>query len=321
MPWIIGIDEAGYGPNLGPLVMTSVACRVPEVHQEADLWHLLRPVVRRAEDKDDGRLLVADSKVVYSSTRGLLALENGVLAALAPCGKNDDASLRAYLDWLCPAGTVELRTEPWFSGKQALPVVADVEGCNTAAARLLEACHDNGILWARVRSVVVCPTRFNRLVDEWGSKGAVLGQGLTELVQCNGDLGENEEPLDFFVDKHGGRNTYAPLLQNAIPDGLVMAQQEGMARSVYRVLGTPKPTRFTFQPRADSEHFCVALASMVSKYLREVLMLEFNRFWQEHVPGLKPTAGYPGDAARFFEAIRPCLERLGLGEEAVWRRK
>ena len=37
--------------------------------------------------------------------------------------------------------------------------------------------------------------------------------------------------------------------------------------------------------------------------------------------GLKPTAGYPGDAARFFEAIRPCCERLGLPEAAVWRRK
>jgi hypothetical protein len=321
MPWIIGIDEAGYGPNLGPLVMTSVACKVPEVHHEADLWHLLRTAVRRADDKDDGRLLVADSKVVYSSTRGLHALENGVLAALAPCANNAQPSLLSYLDWLTPAGTDELRAEPWFHGKQALPVIAEAEGCNTSAARLLEACHDHGILWARVRSVIVCPMRFNRLLDEWGSKGAVLGEGLTELVQWNRDLGEDEEPLDFFVDKHGGRNTYAPLLQNAIPDGLVMAQQEGMSRSVYRVLGAPQPTRFTFQPRADSEHFCVALASMVSKYLREVLMLEFNRFWQQHVPGLKPTAGYPGDAARFFEAIRPALGPLGLAEETVWRRK
>jgi hypothetical protein len=321
MPWIIGIDEAGYGPNLGPLVMTSVACRAPDCHADADLWQLLRAAVRRPDDKDDGRLLVADSKVVYSSTRGLLGLETGVLSALAPCWKNADASLLAYLDWLSPAGTVELRAERWFRGQQALPVVAVAEGCNTAAARLQEACHASGIHWARVRSVVVCPKRFNRVLDEWGSKGAVLGQALTELVGWNRAFDEDEEPLAFFVDKHGGRNTYAPLLQNAIPDGVVVAQQEGMARSVYQVKGGRRPTRFTFQPRADSEHFCVALASMVSKYLREVLMLEFNRFWQEHVPGLKATAGYPGDAARFFEAIRPSLGGLGLAEDAVWRRK
>ena len=68
----------------------------------------------------------------------------------------------------------------------------------------------------------------------------------------------------------------------------------------------------TIQPRADTEHFCVALASMASKYLRELLMLEFNRFWQSHVADLKPTAGYPGDAARFHEAIRPAARHSGL---------
>jgi hypothetical protein len=321
MPWIIGIDEAGYGPNLGPLVMTSVACRAPDCHAEADLWQLLRAAVRRPEEKDDGRLLVADSKVVYSSSRGLLGLETGVLAALGPCWKNADPSLLAYLDWLSPTGTVEVRAEPWFRGEQPLPVVAAAEGCHTASARLQAACQASGIHWARIRSVIVCPTRFNRLLDEWGSKGAVLGEALTELVQWSCAFDEDEEPLDFVVDKHGGRKSYAPLLQNAIADGLVMAQEEGMAHSVYRVLGSPRPTRFTFQPRADSEHFCVALASMVSKYLREVLMLQLNRFWQKHVPGLKPTAGYPGDAARFFVAIRPAVGGLGLAEDAIWRRK
>src|SRR5262249_13611948 len=123
------------------------------------------------------------------------------------------------------------------------------------------------------------------------------------------------------VDKHGGRNTYAAMLQDALPDGLVVAREEGMARSVYGVLGLPRDVRLTFQPRADGEHFCVALASMAGKYLREVLMHEFNQFWLEQVPGLKPTAGYPGDAGRFWEAIRPAAERLGLPEAAVWRRR
>ena len=60
---------------------------------------------------------------------------------------------------------------------------------------------------------------------------------------------------------------------------------------------------------------------MLCKYLREVLMGEFNRFWAERVPGLEPTAGYPGDAHRFFEAIAPELGRLGIARERVWRER
>ena len=38
MPWIVGVDEAGYGPNLGPFVMTSVACRVDDALADSCLW-------------------------------------------------------------------------------------------------------------------------------------------------------------------------------------------------------------------------------------------------------------------------------------------
>ena len=35
MPWVVGIDEAGYGPNLGPLVQSAVALRLPDAYGEA----------------------------------------------------------------------------------------------------------------------------------------------------------------------------------------------------------------------------------------------------------------------------------------------
>jgi hypothetical protein len=49
------------------------------------------------------------------------------------------------------------------------------------------------------------------------------------------------------------------------------------------------------------------------------LMREFNRFWQAHVPGLKATAGYPLDAVRYIDAIRPAMLKLGIAERLVWR--
>jgi hypothetical protein len=333
MPWIVGIDEAGYGPNLGPLVMTSVACRVPERFAHADLWHVLRPAVRRHTDAEDGRLLIADSKLIYSTTRGLGALEMGVLATLlsghATCTALPESTppglststLCQVIDRLCPAAHDDLRGEPWYAGTMALPVEVRPEAFHPAAERFRRACGKKQIVWGLVRCVVVCPSRFNALLDQWSSKGAVLGHGLAELLAFNQQPDDSAEPVHFLVDKHGGRNNYAAMIQHALTDGMVVADEESMERSRYRVLGLKRAVRLTFQPRADAEHFCVALASMVSKYLREVLMREFNGFWQTQVPGLKPTAGYPGDAARFFADIRSVLPRLGIAEETLWRRK
>jgi ribonuclease HII len=321
MPWIIGIDEAGYGPNLGPFVMTSAACRVPEELADANLWRVLRRAVRRHLSDADGRLLVADSKIVYSPSRGLRDLELGALAVLAPDPEAEGMCLAHCIERLCPANHAELSAEPWYTGTSVLPLVAEWTELGAARALLERTCRAKSVLCGPVRSVVVCPARFNQVAVEWGSKGAVLALGLAELVRANLPLDNEAEPVFFWVDKHGGRNSYTAIIQHALPEGFVMAHEEGMERSTYSILGLGRNIRLAFEPRADQQHFCVALASMVSKYLRELLMLEFNRFWEQHVPGLRPTAGYPTDSARFLDAIRPAMLRLQIAEPLVWRHK
>ncbi len=321
MPWIIGIDEAGYGPNLGPFVMTSVACRVPEALAGVDLWQVLRTAIRRHDEADDGRLIVADSKLVYSTQRGLHHLETTVLAALSSCLPAQECVLGHCVAALAPAAPAELAAEPWYTGTSPLPVDGGAARLAPAAGAFAQASAAGEVSWGLVRSVVVCPSRFNRLLDQWGTKGAVLGHALGELLAANRALDGAADPMHFLIDKHGGRNTYAAMLQDAWGEGMVVAHEEGMRRSTYSVLGLEREVRLTFQPRADAEHFCVALASMVSKYLRELFMLEFNRFWRTHVPDLKPTAGYPGDAERFYRQIQETAARLNLSRESLWRRK
>ena len=80
MPWVVGIDEAGYGPNLGPLVQAAVALNLPDGDTAG--WDTLKPVVRRCHEKADGRLLIDDSKKVYTRG-GLEALERGVWSITA----------------------------------------------------------------------------------------------------------------------------------------------------------------------------------------------------------------------------------------------
>jgi hypothetical protein len=319
MPWIVGIDEAGYGPNLGPFVMSSVACHVPDELLEANLWQALPAVVCQGKEQA-GRLLIDDSKVVNHGPRGLANLERGVLSILwrrvPPEGLLSD-----YLAEVCVAGLDDVRAEPWFQGSGPVPSKTALPELLTAQAEFDRAAQSTNIGPWRFHSVVVPAPAFNALLNLHCSKGAILSHSMTRLLRiCHEELPPGEARA-FFVDKHGGRNTYAPFLQDALPDGVVVARQESAVCSRYEVLGLGQPCRLTFQPRADAEHFTVALASMASKYLRERLMLEFNHFWQQHVPGLKPTAGYPTDAARFLEDIRPALERLGMSEDRVWRRK
>jgi ribonuclease HII len=322
MAWLVGIDEAGYGPNLGPLVMSAVACRLPDA--AADLWQLLCKGVRRHGERDDGRLLVADSKLVYSSARGLAHLEKGVLAVLqgSPHWPGDGLflDLEVLLMRVAPAALADLAGEVWYTGATGVPMACNVAELHAAAARLTKACHHVGVEARFIRSVVVCTRRFNELTDTCDSKAAALAYGFTQLVRA-AIANTSTEPTAFVIDKHGGRNQYGPLLRATFADGDVRPSVEGMERSEYAVEGLDRPVRLTFTPRADLGCFPVALASMVSKYLREALMGEFNAFWQRHVPGLKATAGYPGDAGRFFEEIRAALQALGVSERQVWRRK
>src|ERR1700730_15953364 len=122
MPWIIGVDEAGYGPNLGPLVMTAAACQVPDLLVNESLWRVLRRAVRRRVGDNESRLLIQDSKIVYSPARGLGDLEMGVIAALSSWRTMADASSAALLDQLCPAHHPHVRLEPWYKGESVLPV-------------------------------------------------------------------------------------------------------------------------------------------------------------------------------------------------------
>ena len=325
MAWIVGIDEAGYGPNLGPLVMTAVACRVPDDAVNVDLWRLLRQGVRRHGQRDDGRPLVADSKLVYSPSRGLAQLEKTVLAALdvRPTRFDEVEPLYHLTDLLngllCPHCLADLHEEAWFDGLTQLPMETTRSALEMARNLVRGACRRAGVqpkFWCR--SVIVCAPRFNDLTDLADSKASVLRDALIWLSQAC--LAETAcESTVVTVDKHGGRNQYGAMLQQAFPTATLEASEESMDRSVYRVDGIGRAAQFTFMPRADVASFPVALASMVSKYVREGLMREFNAFWQQHVPGLEPTAGYPVDSTRFFEQIQPAMRTLGLCERQVWR--
>jgi ribonuclease HII len=74
-----------------------------------------------------------------------------------------------------------------------------------------------------------------------------------------------------------------------------------------------------FEEKAEAGCLPVAVASMLSKYLREAMMRRFNAWWRQHLPHVEPTAGYYSDGVRFLADTEAKRRELGLRDEDLIR--
>lgn len=316
MGLLIGMDEAGYGPNLGPLVVTVTVWEVPGSPREFDLWTAMADIASQAPTKEPLRLQVADSKQVYSPGKGLAVLEKSVLSALWLLGKSPQTLGELSADLNSQITNHKSQIAPWLIGHDLpLPTEIDASLIGDITTKWSECCHNTGVTLRAIRSEIVQPERFNAVVRDCDNKALALSRLSLNLLRSVWNP-DDDQPTLVICDKHGGRNRYDDLLAEVLDDRMVFAVGESRERSVYRV----GSTELRFQMKAEA-NFPVALASLVCKYVRELSMDAFNQFWSEHVPGLKPTAGYPVDAARFRTDIAEAQQRLGITNDVLWRER
>jgi len=323
MAFLVGTDEAGYGPNLGPLAISATAWEVADGTSARDLYSRLAQVIasaaQPAAENGGGRVAVADSKSLYQSGKGLRLLERGLLTALAALGHRLTTWREAF-HVLLGGPPSALATSPWYAGyDEPLPLDADPAELDGLAQPFADGLAAAGVRLVQVRSRVVFEEEFNRRVEQLGSKGTLLSRDTLELVAGLAS-GMDRGPIVVYCDKHGGRNHYRDLLAEAFSPSFVEVCGEGRERSVYRFGPPDRRVEVRFEARGES-YLPTALASMASKYLRELAMRAVNAFWRRHVEGLRPTAGYPEDTRRFKADIAAAQRRLGIPDRLLWRCK
>ena len=321
MAILVGVDEAGYGPTLGPLVITAVAFEVRDHEVDGSLWQILRgAVTERLERVPMRPLVVADSKRLYTSGRSgkkLRHLEEGVLA-FQGCIESTE-NLKGLLDALHCYNKGQSELYPWYHDMQlGLPLDAPAQEITRYRRLLQEVMASQGIKFLGARAAVISPYEFNKGVESCGNKALLLFDDCAKLIS---NLWGEYPQLEILCDRHGGRNRYAALLSRAFSICNVNVLSEGPDVSSYELKDDSRRLKVSFIIKAEDKHLPVALASMYSKYLRELFLKLFNKFWQEKLPGLKSTAGYPEDARRFLRDIDRMKVSLGISDEILVRNR
>jgi hypothetical protein len=325
MPVLIGLDEAGYGPNLGPLLIAATVWEVPSPPAQCDLYTEFEGIIGRPGQSPRASqstlLTIGDSKQIHTPGQGLAGLEVPVWHALAlqsPPGSSPTLprtlpDLRRLVALDAPPDS---QPEPWSASEISVPQSpSSTDLVHLAPWRT--RCAERGIQLRHLAADVVSPRRFNELNRQTGSKGRSLTELSLQLVaRCLAQIPQPSTPVLILADKHGGRNRYHEFLPLVVGDTFITCLEESTQLSRYRA----GPFEFRFQTKSE-RHLPTALASMLAKYLRELAMLQFNTWWQTQVPGLKATAGYPVDAARFRRDIASRQAELGIPDDILWREK
>ena len=156
-------------------------------------------------------------------------------------------------------------------------------------------------------------------IEDGGSKNTWVVQRTLALVD---ELTVDSAAASARVvcDKAGGRDSYQAPLERAFPTHVVEIVEQARRVGRYRLDGllAPGPAlELSFVMKADDLEPRVSIAACLAKYLRELSMRAFNRYFSTGAeaagsPLPRPTAGYPQDAKRFIAEMRWLADREDL---------
>ncbi len=305
---VIGTDEAGYGPNLGPLVVAATAWQLAAAPEAVE------SVLAAAVAQACPLRMWGDSKAIYRGGAGLAPLERGVLVATSLAGVSEPTNWASLVSAL---GITMADPPPEGETLQAIrvPRHEHTPGCAALAAGIHGHLEARGVRLTALRCRVVQPAEFNAQLDRGLNKSDILSAVTLDLAAGLADKA-GDEPIVIWCDRHGGRRRYAAQVSRAFGGALVSPLEETPTQSRYAI-GSRRWIEFSVGGESRTP---VAVASMAAKYVRELSMLAFNSFWAGRQANLAATAGYPVDASRWRGEAQAAVDREGLGWDTIWRR-
>lgn len=303
---MVGVDENGLGPRLGPLVATAVSFELDERGYDPAR---VRRVATRAGIGDSkatsgfGEMAHAEGLALALVERASGRAPEDVDALIDAIGLDPREGMRAPCD--------EASRPHCWGPPLALPAFG---GSLAAGRALLARIERAGMTPVHARSAIACVRVYNRELARRGSKLCVDLELFERLLLDARERSQDE--LLAICGMVGGIRRYGGYLAR-IDAARLEVLEESRRRSSYRAPGLGE---LRFEVDCDATHPPVAIASMLGKYVRELLVERQGRFYRAHEPALPVASGYHDPVtARFVEGTALLRRRLAIADDCFER--
>lgn len=321
--YIIGADENGLGPRLGPMTVTAVLARVTEGSER----------VVTSKPRGGLKKRLGDSKELVS--HGNCALGEAWTRALVEAGAGHEPAVGAPRDPTALLEAVSLdptavltspcpkhvRGQCWSTEDESFCAPQQMGNFLKLVRKDLKRLAERGVEIMAVRTVVACTKRLNEAVGRGESRFVVDLHSMERLILHLRELAGEE--ISAECGKVGGFGQYGKVF-GPLSGRLHMVVEEGRARSTYRFPGVGD---IAFVRDGDASNILVGMASLVGKYVRELLMGRIVRHYRRFDEALPVVSGYHDPVTTRFivgtEALRKkrrvpatCFERAPLHPKA-----
>ena len=283
----IGVDENGLGARLGPLVVTAV---LAEVTEQGSRVLSRRPPKRLALDLGDSKQLVSHKDFALGEAWARALTES---PADSPKDLFETLSLEGApeLRAHCPSHVEDQCWSP--SGDSFVAEQTDI----SRILRHVSWWAERGVTIKAVRCSVVCTKRLNDSKSAGGNRFISDLHAMERLVLDLHRVAGTE--ITAVCGKVGGMGDYSSFF-GPLSMRLHAVLSRSKALSAYHFPGLGE---VRFVRDADAKDSLVMLASIIGKYVRELLMARVSGYYRRGDDTLEAVSGYHDPVtSRFVKA-------------------
>ncbi|HTM43442.1 MAG TPA: hypothetical protein VL137_00730 [Polyangiaceae bacterium] len=295
----IGADENGLGAQLGPLVVTAVLAEISSASADK-LWKRLPKRVKN--DLNDSKRLVSHGNIELA--------EAWVRALVGPSAQNPAALFQALtletladLQSPCPSAAKE---QCWRDGHEEFTAPSEMVERASGHLSWLAA---QGLRVTAVKTSITCTKLLNSAKVDGGNRFVSDLHSMERLVIALQELAG--APVRAVCGKVGGIADYSRFF-GPLSYRLHAVMKLEKRHSAYQFPGLGE---LHFMQDADASDPLVMLASLVGKYVRELLMARIAAHYAlknaENEPFM--VSGYNDPrTARFITLTAPLRKKTGI---------